>query len=277
MKRRLFVTGLIVLLLLPAGFLMSQNLEYGINFGNSMLNWHNDSWESEYPIFGIGFGDTYIPKTLSASLSLPVASRFRARFKAGFGIAKSSSNYDKPSSTIYYTDQQGVEHEIEVLRYSENIKTMVKGFSVDVTILYPVEVNSSGTFLIYPGIGIGYNYYTYSGEWDVANEASSVGGSVLSEVSGNFEAAKLAGLEQHFVLGFEIKTFGRLSIVMEFSKLGYSFMTQTFDIDETRYEETGTENLYSETFRHKIAEQKSKYSGKGGLSDIGIVFGIKLR
>jgi hypothetical protein len=254
---------------------MAQSVEVGVHIGSIPVAWYQDRWESMFPVFGVGYGDTYIPQTVAVSIDVPVGQRWVIRGSGGYGCIRSNRLLDQPGKTYHYTDQQGIEQEIIYTEYREDIRSKVSGFFVNAALIYPLFLNSSRSFSVYPGIGIGFHTYQYSGDWDVTVEDGSGGDPPKNQVSGKFDKATLSGLCQQYILGMSFRVSERFSLFVEFSKLGFSWMKQKRHIDETVYEETSAGN-YEETARITVAEQKSDYHAKGGLNDLGFVFGMKI-
>jgi len=110
----------------------------------------------------------------------------------------------------------------------------------------------------------------------VANEEYDVTGNKHYTAEGNFSKAALGGLGQYFILGFEIKVTGRLSIFMDFSKLGYSFIRETVDMDYTVYEDNAGDGNFHESIRETYGEEQNDYHAKSGLTDVSVQFGFRI-
>jgi hypothetical protein len=259
------LAGLVLLISIVPAY--AQKGDVGIYLGQSFLTWNVDSWEADYPVFGVGYGNTYIPRDLGVWARFPVKGPWTVRIAGAYSFIGSGREFDQPGETIQYTDQQGNPQIIEMTAYNEEISTSVKGFFLEGAFLYRVPL--TGTLTLYPGIGFGYVYQSYSGEFAVENEISEAGGTTLNRASGNFSGAKLAGLQQSFVMALAFRTGGRLNLVLEVSKLGFHRIQQTLDVDETVYEDVGG-YVYEETVRETVATTTRDYSSRGGLTDLAV-------
>ena len=210
------------------------------------------------------------------SVSFGVWKGLRVKGSFGYGCMSSKSDMSQPSRIIDYTDQYGTYHAAVVFNYQQEIKAKVQGWAAEFTLLYAIAIDNEGRFLVYPGVGLGYYRFGYSGEWSVANEVYDAGGNKHYTAEGTFSKATLAGLGQFFLLGFEVKMTGRLSLFLDFSKLGYSFIRETMDMDYTVYEDNAGDGNYRESVRETYGEEKNDYNAKEGLTDVSVQFGVRI-
>lgn len=263
MKKHFIINCILVCGLIFPVFSSAQNLQVGLDYGTSILNWYNDSYI--YPGNNyIDYSDLYIPKVISASVSYQAPYGIVLRGKAGYGRAGSDWEYDRPKKTFDYYGSQ-----IELLKENEKVETNVNGFSIEAAALYPIAIDNAQKFLVYPGIGIGYYNYKYSGEGEYTDENTSY----TEKGSGNFEESVLSGIGQIFILGIEVKALERVSFFLEFSKLGFSMLTEKLDEDYVEYEESN--HVYSEKNRENVATYETDYNSLPGFSDIAVQFGVK--
>jgi hypothetical protein len=264
MKKHFIINCILLCGLIFPVFSSAQNLQVGLDYGTSIFNWYN--YRSIY-FSGISIYhyDMYMPKVISGSVSYQTPLGIILRGKAGYGRAASDIEYDRPKKTFDYNGST-----IEILKENEKIETNVNGFSIEAAALYPIAIDNAQKFLVYPGIGIGYYYYKYSGEWEYTDENSSY----TEKGSGNFEESVLSGIGQIFILGIEVKALERVSFFLEFSKLGFSMLTAKEDLDFVIYEESSN-HVYTEELRENIGTVEIDYNSSSGFNDIAVQFGVK--
>lgn len=263
MKKHFIINCILVCGLIFPVFSSAQNLQVGLDYGTSILNWYNYRYIN-ISGNGVDHEDYYIPKVISGSVSFQTSYGIVLRGKAGYGLAASDMEIDQPKKTF---DING--SPFETYEYKRKAETQVNGFSIEAAALYPIAIDNAQKFIVYPGIGIGYYNYKYSGEFEFTTEDFSD----TEKGSGNFEESVLSGIGQTFILGIEVKALERLSFFLEFSKLGFSMLTEKEDSDIVIYEES--DNVYTEELRENIGTYETDYNSLPGFSDIAVQFGVK--
>lgn len=253
----------------------SETIQLGLNYGSSIINWSN---YMSISIDGQGYvsvGDLYTPKCLSFSFGIKLPFGMMLRPAIGYGQTSSTEEVDRPGTAFSYTDYDNNVYEAKINQYYKREKAQINGLSIDFSFLYPVYVDANKKLLIYPGIGIGYNYYNYSGEYklewtevDYADKKDSY------SASGDFPEAKLSGICQTFILGIEIRPAKWLGLSMEFIKMGFNAISEEYDQVYIDFDERNNE--YSQIVSKKIGTEKNDYIAGNGLTDIAVIFGTKI-
>ena len=185
--------------------LNAQTMSVSLQFGPSKFQWDTNSWEAMHPVFSLGYGDTYNPKMLQGSVWFKLWRGLQLKGSFGYGWMNSNGSLSQPSRKIAYTDQYGVNQSYTVLHYNQEVKTSVRGYTIEMALIYNIALDSGGRYLVYPGLGFGYYRFGYSGSWNVKNEEYNVNGNVIYTAEGTFSESSLSGFGQFFILGFEIK------------------------------------------------------------------------
>lgn len=275
MKNSIKIMLLILMVMSIPVLCFSETIQLGLNYGTSIINWPvyssvnlpQRSYSSIY--------DIYTPKTISVSFGIKLPFGIMIRPAIGYGRASSSSEIDRPGTTFTYTDYDNSTYEMSFDQYNEQIKARINGLSVDLSFLFPIAVGAGEKFIIYPGIGIGYHYYGYSGEYDVNwTETDYNGNKDYYSVGGDYAEATLSGICQTFILGFEVRPAGWLGFSLEFTKMGFSAISEELDQVYKDFDER--ENDYREIVSRKIGTEKYDYSTTPGLTDIAVIFGTKI-
>ena len=274
MKRNIIIVGyFLVVLLVNTSLSNAQEVQVGISFGNSVIHWNKFNVLSS-PRDMYYHQDLYIPKVVRGLIYVKTEHGFLLKGALGYGITKSGEKIDYPAKTIKFTDSDGYPHDFVQDRSFKEINTKVTGFSSDIALLYPITLDNAKRFSIYPGIGVGYYNYNYSGEWNSLTEVKSGYTTDRTTSKGNYDKSKLAGFGQYFVLGFEVKATDRTFLVFEFTKLGYS-MLKIKDDDDLVLSKDYTQS--TEAYRETIGTTEYDYNANGGLNDISITMGVKFR
>ncbi len=275
MKKSIKLMFLILIVMSIPVLCFSETIQLGLNYGTSIINWPvyssvnlpQRSYSSIY--------DLYIPKTLSLSFGIKLPFGMMIRPTIGYGRASSSSEIDRPGTTFTYTDYDNSEYEISINQYNERLEARINGLSVDLGFLFPIAVDAEEKFIIYPGIGVGYHYYGYSGEYDVNwTETDYYGNKDYYSVSGDYAENTLSGVCQTFILGFEVRPAGWLGFSLEFIKMGFSAISEEYDQIYKDFDERN--NDYREIISKKIGTEKYDYNTSAGLTDIAVIFGTKI-
>ena len=278
MNKKQFVCCVLAGILMFPVLLSAQNMFFGLNLGNSMFNWYRTETVGDYyyDYYGyeyyeiVGYQHIYIPKNISGSFYYGLPKGFVFKGTAGYGLTKYGGEFDQPRKT--FTDHEGDVQEI--LKYHMEGNTKVSGFFVEAAFHYPMALGSDQRFCIYPGIGFGYYSYGFSGDWNGEEEEYEDNTIVTYTSTGNFSKAKLSGFAQFYVLGFEFKTSEKISLILEFAKLGMSMVTEKVD-DDYVIRET-SDHTSSEVFREKTGTYKQDYNAMGGFQDVSVTLGAKV-
>jgi hypothetical protein len=268
--KNIFAAGFVVFTLVFCFVpLFGQGRSIGIDLGTTPIHWEN--WVSDdYDYIYVGQGDVYVPKQINLSFSMKIGRGLVLRGFAGYGFAVSNNTFDQPRTQ--FDDNRG--DAVDILKYEEKSSVLVHGFSVGATLVVPIVLNDAATWSVYPGIGVGYCRYGFSGDWSVIDENYNSEATEEFRYSGEFAHATLDGFAQYFVLGIEKKITDRIALFLESSKIGLSLMHETVDSDYTVYDESGT--TVTEAFRKTISTQKTSYTPQPGLSDVSISFGVRI-
>lgn len=259
-------------------FAACQNLQLGLNLGTSMIHWNytaDDKFSA--PFFDdFSHSDSYIPKKIGGSFSM-IFRDFTLRLSLSYGQAQSNIDNHTPNTTFSYTTQSGVEKTIQIEDLNYGIKTHVIGFSASTAFLFPFSMGRRRILSIYPGIGLGYYNYQFSGDWNVTNEEIDHNNiSTIYSAKGDYEKASISGVAQCFIFGIDVKTSSRLHFFLEICKMGLGMLKQIRDLDYIDFEPNDTGTEYKKTIQKKIGELKRDFNTEAGILDIGFQFGVKM-
>ncbi|MBN1350235.1 hypothetical protein JXJ21_12545 [candidate division KSB1 bacterium] len=272
------------LLLIPLFLILTLNAaaspEFGtgLTLGTSFIHWsYTADDQFTWSLFNnFTFDETYSPQNIGGAFYLVYPS-FTARLDMNYGFTQSDFETNTPGGTYDVINRNGVSTTYQVEAFNYLIKTRLRGFSVNTSFLVPFTMGRKRMLSIYPGIGVGYYRYQFSGEWEITDEEIDHNDiSTIYTAKGDYENATLAGVAQFFIIGIDVRAVSSLHFFMEFSNIGLCMLTQNRDIHYTVYGADATGTNYSKISQTKIGEIKKNYSPGAGLSDIGITFGIML-
>ena len=185
--------------------------------------------------FGVSLGtgtyagtDDYSPKHVIGHYYMGLNNQFTLGFSAGFGMSRYNTEID------YYDDVANDDYETNVT---------VNGIALEGEFLYFQAIPNSS---IKPYIGAGLGVYSYNRD----------------EEAEKFDAeATTFGFGQFVTFGLDMAISEKLSIFVQFRKLGFSMMKTTNEIDHDN--------------NNQDREEIIDYLAKPGTNDLGITVGMK--
>lgn len=279
MKLRNFIRLMVIFVFLfNSGITKAQNFKLGLTLGSSFIHWTyfaDDNFNK--PLYNhCSYADTYIPKTIGGTLAI-IFPAFAVRVALDYGQTQSNMESDTPGAVLEVPVQGGSNNNLQIESLTYAINTKAAGFSASTAFLFPFSMGRKRILSIYPGLGVGYYNYQFSGDWQITDEEIDHNNiSTIYTANGDYDKARVAGVVQYFIFGIDIKTVSKLHVFIEFSKMGLSMLRQISELNHTVYQADNTGTAYTKTYQKKIGEIKSDYNANAGLSDIGITFGINI-
>jgi hypothetical protein len=275
-KNSVFRFVLALLFVMHSGRCFAQNYRIGLHSEVSFIHW-NHAAEDHFsaPFFDdLSLEDTYIPEAVGGSFDF-IFPEFTVRASLSYGFASSKYAYDVPDAALELPSSTGTpqSQQIEKLNFEKNSK--VGGFSADAVLMVPFSMGRTKMLSIYPGIGISYLNYQFSGDWNVTDEDIDYNNiSTIYSARGDYDPARLTGVAQYFLIGLDVKATSNLHFFIEFTRIGLDFLTIATDLNLKQYAPDATGTRYEMSYNKKIGEIKEDYQTSAGLSDIGISFGV---
>lgn len=229
-------------LILMAGFCMvyaqNDSPAIGVDFGSGIVQ------ATPFQTISLSEGEStgaLVPKNVRGRFELPMNENVVLRFAGGYGST---------------TEKYEAEAADGGASFTEELEIKVSGFPIDGAILFQAPIGANGAVNIRGGIGIGFYSYNVTAEY---SSQQTAGGQTFTET---FELpdTKISGLAQSFILGFTINISSSISGVLELSKMGFSMIKVTQDIENDE--------------GNAIGEWKVDHNAANGLDDLGVLMGI---